>query len=512
MASLSLRPDFEAPPLPLRHTWAGMVNIDQFKWLSWSKVHEALAMARDEIGARSVRAVGMYGHASRVWDRDPTGFRNPDRRQPRTNHAMIHTYFDGCVDLGVTPVFTTCFTPDVLAEGTKTCFDASGNITPPRDLGIWSAFVEESVRLMAHRYGRARLRDWWFEVWNEPNLEGSFWLGGKERWLQLWEATHRAIKRVDPHFRVGGPSTARGEWIDELLTFGRNADCLPDYIITHVYNNDSASQPLSPFDGPPEHKLPDSPHFASGVIRGVRDLCRDRNFPGPIHWNEWGRSWFPYDPDRESEIEAAFIGKTMAEVSDCADVFAYWALSDIYNQVGYGRETFHGNYGMLSQANIRKPSYLAHQLLERLGSHRYPCLGPEPDSCTGAWVAGDDLKRQILAYAFPKTPAEAGEKLSIQIEMPAHLPWHLPRLFRLTSAENNSPTRWRQTGSETYLSPSDARRWKESSALRETPLSELHVTLKNGSRRVGFELPGFGLALLEWSLEPCPEPLRSAPG
>lgn len=65
----------------------------------------------------------------------------------------------------------------------------------------------------------------------------------------------------------------------------------PDYLITHVYNNDSEGEPLSPFDGPASHKVKDSPHFATGVVRGLRREVDRRGFTGGVHWNKWGRSW-----------------------------------------------------------------------------------------------------------------------------------------------------------------------------------------------------------------------------
>ncbi len=510
---LTIAPDFAGRPAPLKPTWAGIVNIDQFKWLSWSKVHEALEMARDEIGAHTVRAVGMYGASNRSYDRDPQGFMDESKRGARSNFSMLNTYFDGCIERGVTPMFTTCFTPELKAESLeKRPFDGTaGSAHVPSDLGWWEAFVEQSVREMAQRYGRRRMRDWLFEVWNEANLEGGFWVGGQELWMEVWKRTFRAIKRVDANFRVGGPSTARGEWVGDLLEFGAGNDCVPDYIITHCYNNDSDSdQALSPFDGPQTDKISKSPNFAAGVIRGVRKICDERGFKGEIHWNEWGRSWFPCDPERESENEAAFIVKTMSECHAMADSFAYWNLSDIYNQVGYGRETFHGNYGMLNQQNIRKPNYLAHQLLCRLKENRFSASVEGGSELINALVAGNEETRQVMVYAFEAAEGERHSARRVRVKCGAGEGFYRPKLFRVTETENNTPVRWREAGAEPYLSPEDARRWKDSSALREAPLRALMVEERDGVREISFDLEGRGVALLEWHLEPFCEPLREA--
>jgi len=506
---LTITPKFNLKPKSLKHSWSGVVNIDQFKWLSWSAVHEALEMARDEIGAHTVRAVGMYGFGNRVFDKDPRGFKNPAYQGKRSNFSMLNTYFDGCIDRGVTPMFTTCFTPEVMASGDKLVFDGSGNVTAPKNLDQWEEFVELSVREAAQRYGRKRMREWLFETWNESNLEGGFWVGGQELWLELWKRSVRAIKKVDKDFRVGGPSTARGGWVGDLLDYGNANDCLPDFIITHCYNNDSEGDTaLSPFDGPQSDKISKSPNFAAGVIRGVKSICDSKNYAGEIHWNEWGSSWFPCDANRESENEAAFIVKTMAEVHDQADVFAYWNLSDIYNQVGYGRETFHGNYGMLNQQNIRKPNYHAHQLLCRLKDQKFEAVVEGGSELSNVLCAGNEETRQMMLYHYQGPEGKTPEAKRITVEVDAASPFFRPKLFRVTENENNAIKRWENAGSEPYMTPADSKRWKDSSALQETPLSALTIEESEGTRKISFDMEGRGVALLEWHVEPFTEPMR----
>ena len=50
-----------------------------------------------------------------------------------------------------------------------------------------------------------------FEVWNEPNLSG-FWRGSQAAYFQLYDASAKALKRVDGKLRVGGPATSRASW------------------------------------------------------------------------------------------------------------------------------------------------------------------------------------------------------------------------------------------------------------------------------------------------------------
>ena len=59
-------------------------------------------------------------------------------------------------------------------------------------------------------YREDEVANWYFEVWNEPNLD--FWTGEpkEETHFALYEVTATALKEASPRLRVGGPATAQG--------------------------------------------------------------------------------------------------------------------------------------------------------------------------------------------------------------------------------------------------------------------------------------------------------------
>lgn len=495
MTELHIRPDWDAIGESLRHTWAGMVNIDQFRWLVRKDCLQHLAMAHAEIGARQVRAVGMLCDELRVIGDDPAAFFAPKPRPKHVNWQVVDYVLDELLELGIKPLFTTSFMPTELASGAQTCFATRSNVTLPKDWTAWTRLIEDAVRHQIQRYGREEVRSWQFEVWNEPNLSG-FFAGDRDAWHRLWRETWTAIKRVDPELRIGGPSTARGEWLEEFLVFARSHHCVPDYLITHVYNNDGAMAPLSPFDGPQEDKSNNSPHFASGVIRGARTCADQLGFRGEIHWNEWGSTWHPFAPLRESAQEAAWICKTMAEVSQCADRFAYWCMSDIYDQVGYGAETLHGNYGMLSLQGLRKPAWFAHQLLERLGDRRLPLSGEGLDAHRNALAANGSNGKQVLIYAsspIPAIDAPAGEQ-RCRVRLPGK-PQRPPRLWRIAAGENDIVATWRSLGAPAYLTRADRAYLHDHNHLNAAPAPL--IAERDGIWEAIFPVRFPGVALLE---------------
>src|SRR5690606_27388639 len=77
-----------------------------------------------------------------------------------------------------------------------------------KDPSRWAELVTRSVEHWIARYGLDEVRQWRFEVWNEPNLVPHFWTGTRTQYFELYETTVRAIKAVDPELRVGGPATS----------------------------------------------------------------------------------------------------------------------------------------------------------------------------------------------------------------------------------------------------------------------------------------------------------------
>jgi xylan 1,4-beta-xylosidase len=497
-SDIDLRIDWNHTGTELRHSWAGLLNIDQFRWMVRKDVQEQLAMAHREIGGRHVRAVGMFDDEMRVMGRDPTKTGNSAAHAiQRPNFQVMAYVIDSLLDVGVNPMFTTCFMPGVMASGERTTFTTRSRISPPSDPMKWQELVTTAVRFCLERYGPDRVRSWYFEVWNEPNLQNGFFEGTRQQFFELWKQTFDAIKAADPELRVGGPSTARGEWLADLIEFGRQNRCEPDFLITHIYNNDSESNPLSPFDGPQEDKQSKSPHFAAGVIRGARRLMDQLSYAGEIHWNEWGRSWLPFFPDRETSNEAAFIVKTMSEVADQADRFAYWCLSDIYDQAGYGAEAFHGNYGMLSLQSLRKPNYHVHQLLCRLGDRRLPVENTAAEERRFAGAIASDSKAgspAVLAYCY-----DLGEPDQSPRRLRVNLPRRIGRSVRITKLDretNNVVAMWNDRGSPAYLSRQLTNELQRQNVLSST-VEQLPADRTAEDVTVDVTLHGSGVVLIE---------------
>ncbi len=491
MRTIQLSPEWSGTSYRFQKTWAHVGNIDQFRWLSRGDVQEHLRMARDELGLRYVRAAAMYSPEMRVFGNRLADWKIPEAdRTKHLNWQMVDLSIEALLNLGLKPIYTTCFTPLGMTDNPATCWPDKNPSGMPRDLAQWQDFVASGIRHHIERYGIDEVRSWYFECWNEPNLDW-FFNGTQEEFFRLWSATWHAIKSVDASLRFGGPSTARGEWIPDFLRFTEKDGTRPDYLITHVYNNDSGEAPFSPFDGPAADRAADSPHFAAGVIRGARKAARELGWTGEFHWNEWGRSWFPQDPAKETALEPAFIVKTMAECSHEADAFAFWCLSDIYDQIGFQSSEFQGHYGMLSLHGLRKQAWLAHQMLGRLGEDRVNVRNG--NSLVNVIATRNNGLASALVYAYPDKPGSPSESIRVELDWP----FRKPALIRLGAEENNIIAKWKELGAPDYPTPCQVSQLREANSFTVAPANAVTIKSEPTGTKAVFEMECPGVALLE---------------
>ena len=117
------------------------------------------------------------------------------------------------------------------------------NAVRPRDWGTWERMVAETVKFFTQFDGV----QWYFEVWNEPDLP--YWQEGSEEYLELYRHTAAVVKRTAPGAKVGGsgvnhwqgkPSASRSrEPLNvDLIRFAAKQSLPLDFVSWHVFNND----------------------------------------------------------------------------------------------------------------------------------------------------------------------------------------------------------------------------------------------------------------------------------
>src|ERR1017187_6713234 len=160
---------------------------------------------------------------------------------PIYNFSYVDQIYDGLLQNGVRPFVELSFMPRKLAaQQAVHPFWYALIVSPPKDWNRWGDLVSHFAQHLVDRYGIGEVSQWYFEVWNEPNLD--FWAGDpkEQTYYELYDVTAQALKTVNPRLRVGGPATAQAAWVDRFVRHAAEKHIPLDFVSTHVYGNDSA--------------------------------------------------------------------------------------------------------------------------------------------------------------------------------------------------------------------------------------------------------------------------------
>ena len=273
-----------------------------------------------------------------------------------------------------------------------------GNVTPPNKLSDWDALIGQLVHHWIARYGVDEVRQWFFEVWNEPNLP-AFWTGSQADYFELYRHSATTIKAIDAQLRVGGPATANDEWIADFVVFCRREKLPCDFISTHHYPTDAFGKPGD--DTEKQLSL-----ATRGILRQrVQDTCAAAAGL-PVYYTEWSSSSNPFFHLHDEPYAAAFMVKNYLDVADLVKCYSWWTFSDIFAENYFSSVPFHGGFGLLTINGIAKPTYRAFQLLCRLGNERLLVDGSH-STVDASFVRGDHRIMALLTnHAFPQHPIE----------------------------------------------------------------------------------------------------------
>ena len=349
-----------------------------------------LKIAHDECGFRYIRFHALLHDELGVYREDGSG-------TPIYNFQYIDAVYDQILKIGMKPFVEIAFMPDALKSNDKTIFWWKGNISPPKDYEKWRKLIQTLVKHLRDRYGEAEVAQWYFEVWNEPNLDG-FFSGTQADYFNLYAETAKAVKSVSPQFRVGGPATAGRAWISETIEFAAKNNVPLDFITTHDYGvkgiglDEKGNQKLF---------LDTDPNAIIGGVREVRRKINSSAMPRlPLHYTEWSSSYSQVDPVHDSYISAPYILSRLKGSEDFADSMSYWTFTDIFEEGGPVPNPFHGGFGLINFQGLRKPSFYAYQFLNRLGNQEL--TSNDADS----WLTRTKNGVQILLWNYtpPITP------------------------------------------------------------------------------------------------------------
>ncbi|MBB4858895.1 xylan 1,4-beta-xylosidase [Novosphingobium chloroacetimidivorans] len=463
----------------LPHVWEECVGSDRAAITLREEWRDDLRRGVAEAGFKRVRFHGIFNDELGVFGRDIMAMQ---RKDTGPNWLNLFRVYDGLIANKVAPFIELGFMPSRLASGTRTFGFYNANITPPKSDVEYGAFIKGFTAALVDRYGIEAVREWPFEVWNEPNL-AFFWSGDKQRYFDMYKAAATAIKSVDPRLKVGGPATSKTAWLGDFAAWSSANNVPVDFVATHVYAGDNQKEVFG--DGP-TRSINDVIPDAIAQARRLIDSGPLAN--KPLWLSEW------------SSDSPAMIVHTIANTMQHCAGLSQWTLSGMYEELGVDNYMLkEGSMGWpMMISGIARPSFNTYRLLHRLGMQRLAAKGPALASRTAQGktsVLVWNLAEVAQPGGIPGMTADRnvrGETKTIDLTF-SGVSAGKPVTVSYVDWERGSPLpAWRAMGSPQYPKPDQI------AALRRAsqPVSE-RLRLSRQST-LSLVLPPEGLALVEF--------------
>lgn len=207
------------------------------------------------------------GVAALKWG-STNAYTEDEQGNPVYNWKIVDSIFDSYISRGMHPIAEIGFMPKALSskpEPYQHHWTPSGNSQlftgwsyPPTDYKKWGELVYQWVKHCVQRYGKNEVQSWWWEVWNEPDID--YWHGTQEEYFTLYDFAADAVKRACPEARIGGPTTTSPR--------GQRASNFLENFLEHCANgtNKATGKPGSPLDYITFHAK-GSPRLMNGFVR-----------------------------------------------------------------------------------------------------------------------------------------------------------------------------------------------------------------------------------------------------
>jgi xylan 1,4-beta-xylosidase len=356
--------DARAAGRPFPHFWEQMFGSGHAVLALRAEYRRDLGLVKAVTDFRYVRFHGILDDEVGVYDGEAHG-------QPLYNFTYVDQIYDGLLAAGVRPFVELSFMPRRLAaKRARHPFWYHPIVSPPRDYRRWDALIRAFVAHLEGRYGAAEVRQWYFEVWNEPNLD--FWSGVPKQatYWKLYDHTARAVKSVDPRLRVGGPATAQTAWVSAFLRHAARDHVPVDFVSTHVYADDTSRHIF----GRPG-RIPRDQMVCRAVHKVHEEILASPYPHLPLIMSEFNATYM-----NSGLTDTLYMGPWLANLASQCDgltsMMSYWTFSDVFEEQGVPQRPLWGGFGLLTIGSVPKPAYNAFAMLHQLGEVRIPDTQP----------------------------------------------------------------------------------------------------------------------------------------
>ena len=461
---------------PFPHFWEQMFGSGRAILSLREGYRRDLRDVKKITGFEYVRFHAIFHDETGVYDEDAQG-------KPVYNFSYVDQIYDGLLENGVRPFVELSFMPYKLASDKNAIhpFWYKQNVSPPKDYDRWDDLIYQFTKHLVDRYGVDELAQWYFEVWNEPNID--FWAGNpKEKtYYELYDHTARAVKRVNARLRVGGPSTAQAAWADRFIAHCAAAGVPVDFVSTHVYANDTAPDVFGTQEVIPRDQM------VCRAVKKVHDQIRASAKPQlPLIWSEYNASYKNEPEVTDALYMGPWLAGTIAQCDGLVDVMSYWDFSDVFEEQGVVKQPFYGGFGLVAAGGLPKPAFNIFKILHRLGDKR---LALQDNSALATKKADGSLALAVWNYS---APGSAGSPKEVTLNFQGLSSGvHRVTISRVDARHGSLLALYEKMGRPQFPTREQQKELRQAAQLPPAQTRELR------DNKLKIILPPFGLAVVE---------------
>ncbi len=535
----------------LQHIWAS-IGFDEINW-SYSPRGQALLadLSREVIEQPYyVRNHNTFtsgnglsypaGGSTNIYREDKAG-------QAVYNWEIVDQVYDVYIKNNCRPLIELGFLPFDLVPQDEAAFTSFGPAydlgkepyesgkwkLPPTDYAKWEKLVEAFVAHLVERYGADEVANWYFELWNEPDIP-NYWRGTVDEYCRLYDHSVAGATRAFPAVKIGGPATTdRGEkflrhFLDHCLhqpnyVTGKVGSQL-DFISFHTKG--AHYNPRRNYGHPVEL---DSPSLSKMLDDIRRSLTVIAEFPElhhlPVFVDECdpavGTIYGVYDNPNfvvcNNQYYPAFVAAMVGQILElnrqlpvAVRMITHWAF---YFE---GKRFFEGNRTLATNHNVWKPIMAGLQALGRLGSQQ---VGLESSATQNVLTSGYTNQLHIVDGLATIQEADNGAK-SLRLLIWHHcddwtasgdravnlqlnnLPFAVGQTvqiqhWRIDADHSNAYTEWQRMGQPENPNSAQLETLHQAQRLAQLEEPSTRQVSAKGELELDFSLPTHAVSLIE---------------
>lgn len=326
-----------------------VINIGNIYMLLQQEAREQLLVLKDKLGITHIRVWNVFAKNICVRENGDYSFHKLDNVLDFLIDNEIKLY----MELGQKPT-VLMYAPERYINSVAIEMDTY-------EYDYYKKLIKDLSIHLVNRYGIEEIENWYFEFWNNPELNI-----GKEdgEYYKFFDMVYTTLKKISEDIQVGGPGLVLGYERDlslKVFEIWKEREIKPDFISFNAYQYVSIKEGNCVYG-----KKSIDKNYLVNQVSNIKRQMKESGFSiEKLHIDEWNYTISNRNIISDSCEQAAYVMKNYIDMAGHVDVMSYWHGLDLYTENYDTNTLLCGDSGLISRDGIKKPSFYAIEFLDR---------------------------------------------------------------------------------------------------------------------------------------------------